>query len=90
MWAASEGGAEHLELARWLVSEGADVRCAMASSGKTALMLALALPVQFGCGLVFHRDTWHCLRTPGRSLNMSVLITLGTFVAFFFGLGRGR
>jgi ankyrin repeat protein len=40
MWAASEGGAEHLELARWLVSEGADVRCAMASSGKTALMLA--------------------------------------------------
>ncbi|MCB1742519.1 MAG: copper-translocating P-type ATPase, partial [Gammaproteobacteria bacterium] len=46
----------------------------------------LALPVQFGIGLRFHRGAWRALRS--LAPDMDVLVSMGTLAAFFFSLAR--
>ncbi len=48
------------------------------------LLLALTLPVQFGCGARFYKGAWGALRSG--SANMDVLVALGTTIAFAFSL----
>lgn len=48
------------------------------------LLLALTVPVQFGCGARFYKGAWASLR--GGSANMDVLVALGTTIAFAFSL----
>lgn len=48
------------------------------------LMLALALPVQFGPGMRFYRLGWAALRQ--RSPDMNTLVMLGSSAAFFYSL----
>ena len=62
-------------------------RSLMASVGMGALnwiMLALALPVQFGPGRRFYRLGWASLRH--RSPDMNALVMIGTSAAFFYSL----
>ena len=49
------------------------------------LLLALTIPVQFGCGARFYKGAWGSLK--GGSANMDVLVALGTSIAFLFSLG---
>ncbi|GGR07357.1 heavy metal translocating P-type ATPase [Deinococcus ruber] len=53
-------------------------------SGLNWLMLALALPVQFGPGRRFYRQGWAALRH--RSPDMNTLVMIGTSAAFFYSL----
>ena len=48
------------------------------------LLLALTVPVQFGCGARFYTGAWGSLK--GGSANMDVLVALGTSIAFLFSL----
>ncbi len=48
------------------------------------LLLALTIPVQFGCGARFYKGAIGSLR--GGSANMDVLVSLGTTIAFLFSL----
>ena len=48
------------------------------------LLLALTVPVQFGCGARFYKGAWGSLK--GGSANMDVLVALGTSIAFLFSL----
>ncbi|OWL95430.1 copper-translocating P-type ATPase [Deinococcus indicus] len=48
------------------------------------VMLALAVPVQFGPGLRFYRLGWKALRN--RSPDMNSLVMIGTSAAFFYSL----
>ncbi|MFB9991482.1 heavy metal translocating P-type ATPase [Deinococcus oregonensis] len=48
------------------------------------IMLALAVPVQFGPGLRFYRLGWASLRH--RSPDMNALVMIGTSAAFFYSL----
>ncbi len=48
------------------------------------LLLALTVPVQFGCGARFYKGAWGSLK--GGSANMDVLVALGTSIAFLFAL----
>lgn len=48
------------------------------------LLLALTIPVQFGCGARFYKGAWGSLK--GGSANMDVLVALGTSIAFLFSL----
>jgi len=48
------------------------------------IMLALALPVQFGPGLRFYRLGWKALKN--RSPDMNSLVMIGTSAAFFYSL----
>ncbi|SEJ89247.1 Cu+-exporting ATPase [Deinococcus reticulitermitis] len=50
----------------------------------TWIMLALALPVQFGPGLRFYRLGWKALKN--RSPDMNSLVMIGTSAAFFYSL----
>ena len=52
--------------------------------GLNWLMLALALPVQFGPGRRFYRQGWAALRH--RSPDMNTLVMIGTSAAFFYSL----
>ena len=53
-------------------------------SGMNWIMLALALPVQFGPGRRFYRQGWSALRH--RSPDMNSLVMIGTSAAFFSSL----
>ena len=53
-------------------------------SGMNWLMLALAVPVQFGPGRRFYRQGWAALRH--RSPDMNSLVMIGTSAAFFYSL----
>ncbi|MGI8747445.1 MAG: heavy metal translocating P-type ATPase [Deinococcus sp.] len=53
-------------------------------AGMNWVMLALALPVQFGPGRRFYRQGWAALRH--RSPDMNSLVMLGTSAAFFYSL----
>ncbi len=46
------------------------------------LLMALTLPVQFGCGARFYKGAWASLKSG--SANMDVLVALGTSIAFAF------
>jgi P-type Cu+ transporter len=48
------------------------------------IMLALAIPVQFGPGLRFYRHGWKALRSG--SPDMNSLVMIGTSAAFFYSL----
>ncbi|EYB67249.1 heavy metal translocating P-type ATPase [Deinococcus phoenicis] len=48
------------------------------------VMLALALPIQFGPGLRFYRLGWKSLK--GRSPDMNALVMIGTTAAFLYSL----
>lgn len=48
------------------------------------IMLALALPIQFGPGLRFYRLGWKALKN--RSPDMNSLVMIGTSAAFFYSL----
>ncbi|GGR21109.1 heavy metal translocating P-type ATPase [Deinococcus ruber] len=48
------------------------------------IMLALAIPVQFGPGRRFYRQGWAALRH--RSPDMNTLVMIGTSAAFFYSL----
>ncbi|UQN08473.1 heavy metal translocating P-type ATPase [Deinococcus sp. QL22] len=48
------------------------------------VMLALALPVQFGPGLRFYRLGWKAIKN--RSPDMNALVMIGTSAAFFYSL----
>ncbi len=48
------------------------------------LLLALTIPVQFGCGIRFYKGAIGSLK--GGSANMDVLVALGTTIAFLFSL----
>jgi Cu+-exporting ATPase len=48
------------------------------------IMLALALPVQFGPGLRFYRLGWKAIKN--RSPDMNALVMIGTSAAFFYSL----
>ena len=48
------------------------------------LLLALTIPVQFGCGARFYKGAWGSLKSG--SANMDVLVALGTSIAFLFSL----
>ncbi|MEG2459332.1 MAG: heavy metal translocating P-type ATPase [Raoultibacter sp.] len=48
------------------------------------LLLALTIPVQFGCGLRFYKGALGALR--GGAANMDVLVALGTTIAFVFSV----
>ncbi|WP_425148677.1 heavy metal translocating P-type ATPase [Deinococcus sp.] len=53
-------------------------------SALNGVMLALALPVQFGPGRRFYRQGWAALRH--RSPDMNTLVMIGTSAAFFYSL----
>ncbi len=53
-------------------------------SGMNWVMLALAVPVQFGPGRRFYRQGWAALRH--RSPDMNSLVMIGTSAAFFYSL----
>ena len=53
-------------------------------SGMNWIMLALAIPVQFGPGRRFYRQGWAALRH--RSPDMNSLVMIGTSAAFFYSL----
>ncbi|ULH17251.1 heavy metal translocating P-type ATPase (plasmid) [Deinococcus sp. KNUC1210] len=53
-------------------------------SGLNWIMLALALPVQFGPGRRFYRQGWASIRH--RSPDMNTLVMIGTSAAFFYSL----
>jgi P-type Cu+ transporter len=53
-------------------------------NGLNWLMLALAIPVQFGPGRRFYRQGWAALRH--RSPDMNSLVMIGTSAAFFYSL----
>ncbi len=48
------------------------------------VVLALTVPVQFGCGARFYSGAWSALKM--RTANMDVLVALGTTIAFVFSL----
>ena len=48
------------------------------------VLLALTIPVQFGCGARFYKGAFQSLRSG--SANMDVLVALGTSIAFLFSL----
>lgn len=48
------------------------------------LLLALTIPVQFGCGARFYKGAWGSIKSG--SANMDVLVALGTSIAFLFSL----
>ncbi|WP_251211892.1 heavy metal translocating P-type ATPase [Adlercreutzia murintestinalis] len=48
------------------------------------VLLALTIPVQFGCGARFYKGAFQSLRSG--SANMDVLVALGTSIAFIFSL----
>lgn len=52
--------------------------------GKNIIGLILTIPVQFICGWQFIRRAWKSLKSG--SANMDVLVTTGTFIAFFYSL----
>lgn len=56
----------------------------MSERTMTWIMLALALPVQFGPGLRFYRLGWKALKN--RSPDMNSLVMIGTSAAFFYSL----
>ncbi|MCP2014057.1 Cu+-exporting ATPase [Deinococcus sp. HSC-46F16] len=56
----------------------------MSERTMTWIMLALALPVQFGPGLRFYRLGWKALNN--RSPDMNSLVMIGTSAAFFYSL----
>ena len=62
----------------------ADPTHAQAMFAANLLLLALAIPVQFGCGARFYKGAWASLRSG--SANMDVLVALGTTIAFAFSL----
>ena len=53
-------------------------------TGMNWIMLALAIPVQFGPGRRFYRQGWAALRH--RSPDMNTLVMIGTSAAFFYSL----
>ncbi len=76
-WHMGTGGA----LAGLFVSEPTHVQAMFAAN---ILLLALTVPVQFGCGARFYKGAWGSLK--GGSANMDVLVALGTSIAFLFSL----
>lgn len=48
------------------------------------VLLALCIPVQFGCGARFYKGAYYSLKSG--SANMDVLVALGTTIAFLFSL----
>ena len=68
-------------LAGLLVPDPTHVQAMFAAN---VLLLALTIPVQFGCGARFYKGAWGSLR--GGSANMDVLVALGTTIAFVFSL----
>ena len=76
-WHMGTGGA----LAGLFVSEPTHVQAMFAAN---ILLLALTVPVQFGCGARFYQGAWGSLK--GGSANMDVLVALGTSIAFLFSL----
>ncbi len=76
-WHMGAGGA----LAGLFVPEPTHVQAMFAAN---LLLLALAIPVQFGCGARFYKGAWGSLK--GGSANMDVLVALGTSIAFLFSL----
>ncbi len=68
-------------LARLFTAEPSHVQAMFAAN---ILLLALTLPVQFGCGARFYKGAWGSLK--GGSANMDVLVALGTSIAFLFSL----
>lgn len=68
-------------LAGLFVSEPTHVQAMFAAN---ILLLALTVPVQFGCGARFYKGAWGSLK--GGSANMDVLVALGTSIAFLFSL----
>ena len=76
-WHMGAGGA----LAGLFVPEPTHVQAMFAAN---ILLLALTVPVQFGCGARFYKGAWGSLK--GGSANMDVLVALGTSIAFLFSL----
>ncbi len=74
-WHMGAGGA----LAGLFVPESTHVQAMFAAN---ILLLALTVPVQFGCGARFYKGAWGSLK--GGSANMDVLVALGTSIAFLF------
>ncbi|MEC4183924.1 heavy metal translocating P-type ATPase [Adlercreutzia sp. R21] len=68
-------------LAGAFVAEPTHVQAMFAAN---LLLLALVIPVQFGCGARFYQGAWGSLK--GGSANMDVLVALGTTIAFLFSL----
>ncbi|MEC4294710.1 heavy metal translocating P-type ATPase [Adlercreutzia shanghongiae] len=76
-WHMGVGGA----LAGLFAAEPTHVQAMFAAN---ILLLALTVPVQFGCGARFYKGAWGSLK--GGSANMDVLVALGTSIAFLFSL----
>lgn len=76
-WHMGVGGA----LAGLFAAEPTHVQAMFAAN---ILLLALTMPVQFGCGARFYKGAWGSLK--GGSANMDVLVALGTSIAFLFSL----
>ncbi len=68
-------------LASLFVSDPSHVQAMFATN---ILMLALVIPVQFGCGARFYKGAFASLKSG--SANMDVLVALGTTIAFLFSL----
>ncbi len=76
----------HMAVGEWLAAffpNGEPTHVQAMFAGDLAL-LALTIPVQFGCGARFYRGAWGSLRSG--SANMDVLVALGTSIAFLFSL----
>ena len=76
-WHMGVGGA----LAGLFVPDPTHVQAMFAAN---ILLMALTIPVQFGCGARFYKGAWGSLK--GGSANMDVLVALGTSIAFLFSL----
>lgn len=76
----------HMALGHALASvfTGADASHIQSMFAGSIVLLALTMPVQFGCGIRFYKGAFASLKSG--SANMDVLVALGTSIAFFFSL----
>ncbi len=76
----------HMAVGGWLASPvvGGEPTHVQAMFAGNCALLALTIPVQFGCGARFYKGAFGSLRSG--SANMDVLVALGTSIAFLFSL----
>lgn len=76
----------HMAVGGWLAGlfVGGHATHVQAMFAANLLLMALTVPVQFGCGLRFYKGAWGSLKSG--SANMDVLVALGTSIAFLFSL----
>ena len=76
----------HMAVGGWLAGlfVGGHATHVQAMFAANLLLMALTVPVQFGCGLRFYKGAWGSLKSG--SANMDVLVALGTSIAFVFSL----